>query len=511
MWQERRSLRHTEDDLVTGKMRHSNRAWGDDPTRTFDGQHQKHMAGQWCQQCGAWRGELGNEETPEAFVEHLVEVFREVRRVLRPDGLAFCNLGDSFYNCSPVRQKSSDGFNDAWDPGQAKTRGGLRRYPKANQPWGLKMKDLVGMPWRFAFAMQADGWILRNAVVWHKTNCKPESVRDRFTMDYEMIFMFARSPKYYFDPEAVREPHRTTDEDRKRHRRLDTRKQGSAVASGAHGQPHRDSHGGLGFASGGRNRRSVWSISTKSFRGAHFAVFAPEIPEICLRSATSEGGCCSKCGTPRVRVTVKGEPDREWQAACGGDAEGQYDGQATKDYAAAGAENASEVKARILEGMRPKITLGWAFQCKCYGEWNQRTIFPRTKDAKRRRHQDVTGSFRQRVARYLNVYSGYIKPCRVLDPFCGSGTTLEVAHKLGLDGVGIELQDTYVPLAQERVAKAGGVLEVDQELPEISALVAAAAQCPRFLCELEWEPGEPIDEGSGWIEDACMSAFTWAQ
>lgn len=446
-----------------------------------------------CRRCGAWQGEFGAEPTIAMYVEHCLEIAREIRRVLRPDGLFFLNLGDT-YAANRTRQVKESKWGHDANPGR-RTIGD-----------GLKPKDLCLVPFRVAIALQEDGWWVRNDIIWHKPSCKPESVKDRFTLDYEHILLFTRSSRYYFDMDAVREPHATPPKAQARQR--NTRGKQS-YAGAAVGQPQQDSYAGLGFSAGGRNRRSVWSIPTKPYPGAHFATFPERLPEICLRAGTSEGGCCSRCGTPRERVTIKGPPDREWQAACGADAAGEYDGQATKEYASANAENASEVKRRILEGMRPKLTLGWRFPCSCWGVL--RAQFPEARSGRKRQQRAASGDWRRRVGCHLNAHSPLaVAPCRVLDPFAGSGTTLAVAHTLGLDAIGIDLQPDYADLAVQRVAKAGGTLDVVRPEPvEIRDLLRAAKLIPAAVLEREWE-GEPAtEEGSGWVEDEVFEGFWW--
>lgn len=467
----------------------------------------------------------------QQYVANLVEVCREVRRVLRPDGLFFLNLGDSY------------AANRSYQVPESKWRDVGNNMGRRLSD-GFKEKDLLLVPSRVAIALVDDGWYLRNDCVWTKPNVKPESITDRFVVDYEHVFMLTRSPKYYFDWIAVSEPHKTSAADRKRHKKLGTRNQAHAQAVGQVTNAMRDSHGGLGFGAAGRRRRTTWSFTTRSYKGAHFATWPEPLAELMLRAGASGGGCCAACGAPRVRVTVKGEPDRDLQVACGSDAEGRYEGTATKDFAAAGAEDASAVKARILEGLRPRLTLGWRFACRCHGAVRER--FPRTADARKRRRQDLTGDWRLRVAVRLAASPGSVAPCRVLDPFCGSGTTLAVAHRLGLDAAGTELQDKYVALCQERVEKAGGTLEVLYPPMLLAPLVEeapAAILPPRWLCDFPCGPGEPEElvlqklvglvratrlapvppevsreglevveeETSGWVEDTQFTGFSWEE
>ncbi len=426
-----------------------------------------------------------------------------MRRVLRPDGLLFLNLGDGF--CSQGGHTKQGASSQRGGRADVAAANAVKGLPVGN---GLKNKDLCMTPARVAIALIDDGWYLRNDIIWHRKNAKPESVTDRFSMDYEHVFMLSRSPRYYFDQDAVREAHATPIKDQVRQRNTRGKQ---AYAAAGNGQPMQDAYAGLGFGAGGRNRRSVWSINTQPTKQKHFATFPETLVEIPLRASTSQGGACSNCGSPRVRVTIKGEADRAWQAACGGSAaDGTYNGQATKDYAAAGAENASAVKARILEGMRPKLTIGWRFVCQCHGE--VRATFPRARCDRKRHQREISGNHRRRVERHLAAPEGATVPCRVLDCFAGSGTTLAVAYKLGLDAVGIDLQAEYAQLGVERVAKAGGVLEViGLERPEIRELLAAAAERPTLLHEIEWEGDGVIEESSGWIDDIEVQPFTWAE
>lgn len=215
-------------------------------------------------------GQIGLEQTPDEFVAKLVEVFREVRRVLRDDGTLWLNLGDSYAAQGGAQvqgTKQAKGSQEgAW--------GGETRKP----PVGIKAKDLIGIPWRVAFALQADGWYLRQDIIWHKPNPMPESVRDRCTKSHEYLFMLSKSPRYYFDSEAMKEP-----ADPKNHR--DSRgirrtAPGSTDHSGFKNGRHYET----------RNRRSVWAVTTKPYKGAHFATFPPDLIEPCILAGCPAGG-----------------------------------------------------------------------------------------------------------------------------------------------------------------------------------------------------------------------------
>lgn len=223
-------------------------------------------------------GQIGLEQSPDAYVAKLVEVFREVRRVLRDDGVLWLNLGDS-YAMSTIGS-SGKGKN-------ATNKGTLisdRRWRIAD---GLKPKDLIGIPWRVAFALQADGWWLRQDIIWAKSNPMPESVRDRCTKAHEYIFLMSKSAKYFYDADAVREPLQASSI-----KRNQTGWNGDEYRGYVNGpQNHMSMYLGSDAAKAAthRNRRSVWTVSTKPYSGAHFAVFPPDLIEPCILAGSREG------------------------------------------------------------------------------------------------------------------------------------------------------------------------------------------------------------------------------
>ena len=244
-----------------------------------------------CPKCGAKRidAQLGAEKTPEAYVENMVNVFREVRRILRDDGTVWLNLGDSYArNGGGVESRMNS--IDKMGVGQKATylAGAMQTVNKV--PFGLKSKDLVGIPWRVAFALQADGWYLRQDIIWHKPNPMPESVEDRCTKAHEYIFLLSKSQKYYYDSDAIKEPVSSVNPiSSKEYRQSIGRKSGiNEVArwdeTNARSMP-------IGNPSDGkRNKRSVWTVTTKSFKGAHFATFPKDLIEPCVLAGCPEGG-----------------------------------------------------------------------------------------------------------------------------------------------------------------------------------------------------------------------------
>jgi DNA modification methylase len=238
-------------------------------------------------------GQIGLEQDPDDFIAELVTVFREVRRVLRDDGTLWLNIGDSY---------SGSGKGTAGNLGKKHNERHLENKTGGLVPNGTKPKDLVGIPWMLAFALRADGWYLRQDIIWHKPNPMPESVRDRCTKAHEYIFLLSKSPKYYFDSEAMKEPAKYPFDNRGA--RADSRagtsmnsvggKTGIRFGGNKYGDSddpkHSTKSGNEYIATGTRNKRSVWSVTTQPFKGAHFATFPPALIEPCILAGSPRGG-----------------------------------------------------------------------------------------------------------------------------------------------------------------------------------------------------------------------------
>ena len=231
-------------------------------------------------------GQIGLEATPGEFIDTMTDVFREVRRVLRADGTCWVNMGDSYAN---------DGkWGGSTGGKHVAALHGDTSIGRGKKETGLKPKDLVGMPWRLAFALQADGWWLRQDIIWHKPNPMPESVRDRCTKAHEYIFLLSKSERYYFDAEAISEPVESGPSDIKKMLEQKERIGGKhkvlvdplSMASSTTNIGQKRSVGD----GESRNKRSVWTITTKGFSEAHFATFPPELPELCIRAGCPPGG-----------------------------------------------------------------------------------------------------------------------------------------------------------------------------------------------------------------------------
>lgn len=339
---------------------------------------------------------LGLEPTVEAFVGHLVLVFRGAQRVLRDDGTAWLNLGDSY------AQYDGQGNRDERRPpgmhGTFKVAPSLsavaasRGAGRHSLPPGFKRKDLLGVPWLVAFALRADGWYLRSEVIWAKPSPMPESVTDRPTKAHEQVFLLAKRPRYYYDAAAIREPDKGLDHPRTVLDGQPSLEPSNGLLPAHKGLPTTDGRNGAGA-----NKRSVWTIATQPYPGAHFAVFPAALIEPCILAGCPER-CCAECGAPWVRqvertpMIVTPAPKRaEWQAA-DQHARTQVGGTMTQP---------------------PTVrTLGFAPSC----DHDAGTV-----------------------------------PGTVLDPFAGAGTTIMQALRLGRSAIGVELSPVYAAQARERI------------------------------------------------------------
>lgn len=333
-------------------------------------------------------GQIGLERTLQEYVARLVEVFAEVRRVLREDGTLWLNIGDC-YNAYPDNRGTESEY------------AGKRKEMEARFPEGyglmapsLKPKDLCGIPWRVAFALQADGWWLRSDIIWEKSNPMPESVRDRPTKAHEYIFLLTKRDRYFWDSDAVREPHHSQSIARRNRARSGGKYRGTNGAQ-PKGNPH-----SITLAldhclhPAGRNMLTVWRMATQPFPGDHFAVFPFELAERCIKAGTSEMGCCSRCGAPRMR-RVEREP------------------MVIRRSGRTHEKGRTRSSGTVVDPPRA-TTVGWSASCDC----------------------GAAGV-----------------GCVVLDPFCGAGTAGVVATHLVRRFVGIELNPEYAEMGRDRIRR----------------------------------------------------------
>ena len=340
-----------------------------------------------CGKCGAIRidEQIGLEQTPDEYVANLVAVFRECKRILRDDGTLWVNIGDSY-----ARDPAKVGNGHPSTGKQATNKGSLYEY-QSPIPDGVKQKDLIGIPWMLAFALRADGWYLRQDIIWAKPNPMPESVKDRCTKSHEYIFLLSKSARYYYDHEAVKEPAKNDSgwakqaEKGKRHQ---DHKAGSIYLAN-----REESQYGLLTAkiTPDRNKRDVWTVTTKPYKGAHYATFNPELIKPCILAGAPET-CCAKCGAPYERVT----------------------------------ERVSLGKRYSTGKSKEKNESGLVTGFSGYDDGSSSPVFK-------------TIGFEPTCTCNAGTSSGI-----VFDPFVGSGTTVATAIQLGRKGIGLDLSLTYL-------------------------------------------------------------------
>ena len=353
-----------------------------------------------CPECGAKRidEQFGLEETYKDYITNTVKVFREFKPKLKDTATIWWNIGDSYSSGSRTSTTNQ------------KLRGnkdyGVTRTPVDKS---IKEKDLMMIPNRVAIALQDAGWYIRSEIIWHKPNPMPESVKDRPTSCHEKIWLITKNKKYYYDADAIREPVKEISKKRIEYGLKHKHPDNIGVAI----PPVNTKRMGERFLNPlGKNKRNVWTITTKPFKDAHFATFPKDLIEPCIKAGSSEHGCCSKCGNPYIRITKKGDYNLKHQIASGGDKDGKYYGKSKKDYSSAKAQDASETKKRILESMKEVIQVGWEATCKC---------------------------------------NAGIKKSVILDPFGGIGTTGLVANDLRRNSILIELNPKYVKMMKKRM------------------------------------------------------------
>lgn len=337
---------------------------------------------------------IGLEATPDEYIANMVAVGREIWRVLRDDGTFFLNMGDSYANAQPRGHFG--------DQGQTSTGAHGEKVPaRAWSCWNLKQKDLVGMPWRVAFALQADGWYLRSDIIWSKPNPMPESVTDRPTKAHEYVFLLAKRARYFYDADAVKEQSQSdhpSGNGYKREERLSYRDKNGARGSDEQWQLQPT-----------RNRRTVWTIATQPYSGAHFATFPEKLVEPMIKAGTSEHGVCPECGAGWKRVVERGklrDISGDHTTQLGSTKGSKFQGKAYTDGG-----------WMVDKGLKA----GWAYEKKTVG-W----VPTCTHD-----HNPI--------------------PATVLDPFCGSGTAGVVARRLGRRFIGLDLSAEYLQLARQRL------------------------------------------------------------
>ncbi len=338
--------------------------------------------------------QIGLEETPELFVANLSAVFEEVRRVLKPEGTLWLNLGDSYWggkgksgSQSPEEadERNKEGLAITSKNQQLGGNGYTR--PTDKKHFEIKPKDLIGIPWMVAFSLRSAGWYLRQDIIWNKPNPMPESVTDRCTKSHEYIFLLSKSSRYYYDADAIKEPCKTFDNGIR-----------DSDNSRLNNTPGRTRMAGLVTNDYEvANKRSVWTVNTMPYSEAHFATFPERLIIDCIKAGSSEFGCCKDCGTPYKRQT-----ESEFKVH-----ENWY-GDKTKYTKNSRGTAGNSYKEKIST-----TTTGWTKNCNC-------------------QTNEVTAAI-------------------ILDPFMGAGTTALVARKLNRNFIGFELNPDYIKIAETRL------------------------------------------------------------
>lgn len=369
-----------------------------------------------CSICGVWKGQLGLEPTFDLYIKHLCDVFDEIKRVLKNSGTCFVNIGDTYYSISGGKF-----MNDNIGSKDRNELKGLAQANKLKEGDELAQKNLCNIPARFSIAMQDRGWILRNVIIWHKPNCMPSSVKDRFTVDFEYVFFFVKNRKYFFEPQYDPIAESSMNDNRKdkglvKHKSGKTiLKQdlvGNPTYTGFNKRWKESQYAisGTCINSFGRNKRAVWTITTKPFPEAHFATYPEELCETPIKAGCPEF-VCDVCGKPKEKI---------------------YEGREKDAF-----------NLRVRDAKK--------------GTLNKKSGFYRTNEdqisAKETDYNEKEyGGEGKKLVGYSSCSCGStFSSGIVLDPFFGAGTTGLVALKLNRRFVGIELNKDYIQIAKTRL------------------------------------------------------------
>lgn len=445
-----------------------------------------------CSKCGAWKGQIGLEPTFDLYIKHLCDIFDEVKRVLRKDGTCWVNLGDTYGT------KSGSGFaNDNLNPlTKEQIAEGTGIY-KANELRGTSPgmhKNLCNIPARFSIEMQNRGWILRNVIIWHKPNCMPSSVKDRFTVDFEYLYFFVKSKKYWFETQY--EPHKL-DSIKRACRARESKKLDSGQYSTSYKQEnsgYENMMGRLvngeirGVGANGRNKRTVWTITTKPFKEAHFATYPEALCETPIRAGCPEF-VCNKCGKPREKIIKYGNLKE--------DGHGKL---IKKDEPYSVQHREGEILVRDLPEQKEILEYLRKAKNISLTEISKIMNLPPTTCSHWFSDLDSTHGFSyptkeqwvklKEILKFDNTFDDemtkeYYKPAGVmdnkyketgltdcgcnagfnsgvvLDIFAGSGTTLKVARDLNRNSIGIELNPEYCKIIEKRLFNGNKPLDMN--------------------------------------------------
>lgn len=367
-----------------------------------------------CLKCGAWKGSLGLEPTFDLFIKHLCDIFDEVKRVLKKEGTCWVNLGDTYSgSCQGAGKNTKERVEGKRTENLGSSKNYLMKYGHAlttkppSSKTSIPNKCLCLIPFRFAIEMVNRGWILRNVIIWRKPNCMPSSVKDRFTVDFEYLLFFVKNKKYWF--EAQYEDSKTIYEKFNVRVRDYSKKKIQCPQFKATPFEVEQYHGRNIEYGNKKNKRCIWTITTKPFKEAHFAVFPPQLVETPIRAGCPEF-VCKKCGKARKRII---KIDYVKQSIISESQKYNPKDKKFKTNVTYGKKKRIDGKEVYVHGYPVYKEHGYA-SCSC---------------------------------------NAGFRPGIVLDPFSGSGTTLAVAKNLGRNYIGIDLNPEYIKMAERRIAK----------------------------------------------------------
>jgi len=454
---------HKDELFRTKKDVNKNTKTGSDKKNRKDHQFYKDV----CKKCGALRidAQIGLEQTPEAYIEKMVEVFRQVHRVLHPSGTIWLNMGDSYWGSGGSTGHTPETKN----LGRKTFEYGA--YPSAvhtqQEHSTLKPKDLFEMPSEIAMALRKSGWYLRSRMPWIKRNSMPESTTDRPSSAIEYIFLLSKSPAYFYDNEAVRVKYKSSSLERSDDTEVTTSNDDRLVnfkrSINHNGRNFRNTDPFFNTWQGLYQENGTplaFVVNPQGYAEAHFATFPQKLVEPCIKAGTSQKGCCPDCGEPWDRVTEQRKTGQTHKMADGWETKLGTHGIIHRD---------GKSKGESGIPVMMNCTVGWKPQCKCYGveiiHNHPKAPAPKKEDETDQEYNQCLLVYEKDLQRWNNlwknlnpIYEGLkTEPCVVLDPFMGSGTTALVARKLDRNYIGIELNKKYIQMAEKRLEKELGM------------------------------------------------------
>lgn len=401
-----------------------------------------------CEKCGAVRvdEQIGLEKTPELYIRKLVKIFRECRRVLKDDGTMWIVIGDSYWggkgasgSITPDEQKERLKYKKSIQkPSQTIGADGYTRPTDRKHPT-IKPKDLVGIPWMLAFALRKDGWYLRQDIIWSKPNPMPESVTDRCAKAHEYIFLFSKSHKYYFDYFSIKQPAVISEGNSSR--KSGNIKRKPSTERGVPEGTGKNQSSSVPWEGEKANKKSVWTVPTQPFKGAHFATFPENLISDCIKAGASEYGQCACCGMPWQRIILKNNVKNT------GKTNTKYDSLSSAGRLAKKRDASRQQHGK--EFFDDGVTEKWIPSCECNGKLIEKLVKRGKVPVYDQQTDEISGyeDNYEKIIEYISDIELKDHPVQkdvCMDIFSGAATTFIVAQKLGFDAIGIDLSQKYI-------------------------------------------------------------------